>query len=902
MGLFSHEKQIFVDSVVYNLAGPPSQRVDFLKRATLSGAVTRSKTTISDTIIGSYLRGPAINLRSFGRWAQSSGYSAAIGQNEATLYLPNRVDPDVLSALIPHAAGETVALQTAEIGPADFTYWVDRYMAENHPELRNTEFRSDFNSIDGTITIYFVGGASVAFAATGFNTNSRYLYATYTLVTSDVVGSLVTGSTTTVADEASFPSTTGWTLDSSTGSSGSIDLNVTVEILKTYSDGRPDEYTSTPSTVASSYSNYDQTWIKDTYEGWGAPVPGLTSRRDFLHLIKTMGVEAGTPVVDVVVDVIAGGVTRTTTTTTTTQVQTTTWTHRTDYQRTTLRSTSPLQILIYKQGSGNVAYDALFNAGTNGGRFIPQIPIRINNAFLSDSHYSSIFPIVKKAFKKATDTKFSEIVSKIAENPSLADIDFAFLTYGVTLNTKNPSCMKYLYKFFQQMRLSTSLTNAEFDEWVAEYALTKDRLALYNAWLEAQLDEYSPLYGTAAPPEPFLARAPVNQIQVSSPGFPSLRYDMSVVWSGMIETTGSGLKKPDAKAGELWWEVLPKEITGYELVEASGDNGGLTNQAIYEDVGQVRLHWQVTNNQWRTLSIYGLRHLNNVYEGNYDVTFADVALADEDESKFIVPIHEEVLDDLSLRDATEVSMNSAYLTFNCYKTVTQKWYETSWFRIIILIVMIAVAALTGYIDPNAIGLLGANSAVVPAAVGLSATASAIAGAVANALAMAMVLQTVSLLTTAIFGEKVGAIVTLVIAVASMTMSFSVDPTSFSIDITTNFSKLLEAETLLKLTAAIGDAVGTVVKGAAQDLIMKTEQVLREYSVQAKDIEAKTLELMGAANVLDVLELTDTFSMGLAEPVNTFLSRTLLTGSDIAELTAAFVSNFSEFTLNTELAS
>ena len=59
MGLFSTEKQVFVDSVVYNLAGPPDQRPNYLKNALMSAVMSPSNPSVGESITRALLKGPA---------------------------------------------------------------------------------------------------------------------------------------------------------------------------------------------------------------------------------------------------------------------------------------------------------------------------------------------------------------------------------------------------------------------------------------------------------------------------------------------------------------------------------------------------------------------------------------------------------------------------------------------------------------------------------------------------------------------------------------------------------------------------------------------------------------------------------------------------------------------------
>jgi len=833
VGLFSTKKTVQVSSSAYNLAGDINVRPDYLKTTILRGALDRDKRSMGDILTRSYLKGPGIGLRAFSSWARNSGYSTLVGQENSSLTLLGSLDHTALATAIPHATGEEVLIQSAVIGRADYTYWVDQYVATNYLSQLNTNYIADFNEATNMITITFVDGSVVSFTPSGYDPDKEYLYAAYVLSEEGIAGSITTGDTTVLGSGDSFPSTVGWTENSFTGD------------------------------LAGDFSGE---WEKTDYQGINPVTQSMNALRQIMYQSSAAGVRS----------------------------------YRIDTQPVQLRSWSPLQVLIYQRNNGNVAYDALFVSGTNKGDFLPYIPVRINNTFVSDSYMSDLYAPSKKAVRKAFGSSFDEIVSRLQDNPSLGDIDYAYIAFGAALNTKENAAKRYIYEFFQEIMLGQDLTATSYTAWRTAHLAAHTAMVNQEAWYYGQLGTENDEYGTPYPEAPSYPPPPFFEIQIASKTRADISYDMVISWMGMEETVGSGLKKPDAKVGELWFEFVGTEefnetiwVGHWDEDEETGSYGTYP----ITSVDQIRLNWQTGINSWRSLNIYGLKHKNQIYGGRYVEITAKQALDDPEESGFIIPLHEEVLKRMPLKESTQLSTACSYLVLNSYQVVKQKWYASDWFRILLIVVIIIVAVYFAPAAGSTIGLLGTNAAV-GAAVGLSGTAAIVAGAIINALAAMIVSQLLSVVSTSIFGDKVGSIVAIV---ASMIL---LNPGTLAgiTDLATTLTNLLTAENLLKLTMAAGDGYSQILQAESQDILSRTQELANRYAEDLKLVTERSQEMFGTSSGVDLTSilLSEVLPVVFSEPPETFLSRTLLTGSEIADLSMASVTDFVDLTLNTNL--
>lgn len=821
--LFGSKTKIYVSSTCYNLAGDETDRVDYLK-TTVVGAVLKPDDgkDLGETITDSYLDGPGIKLRGFSRWARDFGYDSTVGFSQSTLTLSGALDETAVAAVIPHDPLETVCLQTSSTGPADYGFWVDKHMVENHPDLVESDFSTDFDDATKMVTILFADGTSESFYADGFDPAQTYLYVSYFTTTEGEAGDLVLGEKkeATTADPA--PDTTDWTVVES----GDPNVWERTTYKGIMSDGRM-------------HSLYERLsiWAKDSND----KIFYQIDTRDITHK---------------------------------------TW--------------SPLKVLIYAKGSGNAAFDALFNNGTSAGYFLPYIPIRLNNKFISDTYLPTVYKKCKRALKKATGAKYDTLVDKISDNKSLGDIDYAYVVFGVSLNVKENACKRYIYEFFQEVMKGLDTSNSAYHDWKTAWLAANTSMTAWSEWFSAQSDPNNPLHGAAEPARSAYPASPTYSIRIFSGGSAVMNYDMTISWSGLVETQGTGKGKTDAKVGELWFEkVSVDSSTGTSFIAAASGFGGFSLSGNH-----IRLWWQVDEDNWRRIDIYDLFHRNMIYGGkSVDIKATD-ALDDADESGFIIPIHETIYRRMPLTHSTQMATACCFVVFNCYQVVKQKWYETFLFKILLFVVVIFISVATGGL--GGVGLLG-SAVSVGEFFGLSGIAGLVVGTAVNYLAAMVFLSLVQMAATALFGKKLGALIG---AIAGFVLLNAATSLINGGSMMSMFDSLTRADNILKLTIAAGNGYASYLNVEAQEISQKTTDLLTTYKKEKKEIEAKWIDEFGLGhgeiNPLDFVDVTLPTVQVCVESVSSFFERTLMVGSDVADFSFDLIHNFSSLMLSTDL--
>ncbi len=815
MGFFSGDTELFVDSVVYNLAGPEVDRPNYLKSLVIGNALSSNKAPITQTLQNGYLYGPAMKFRSFYRWASKPINYDQVGMPTGSLSSTAAVNAAALEDYLTSLTGKIAWVERAVTGQAEYGLWVEQWLLDNNPAAMNTAYKADINDAGNLIRITYVDATSVTFVPAGFDKSAQYIFAWYNLVDPENAEPQTTGSVVQLGT-AAFPSTAGWTL------------------ISTSVVGGTTEWVYTRTTVQSTDADGVH-YLRETQHNFEEATP--LNRYYRIDTQTYVGVH-----------------------------------HR------------PLKMLIYKLGSGNATLDALITPGDSLGQFFPFIPVRLDNVFISETSAPTVYAQTKKAYKKATGSDIEDLITKLETNPDLGDIDYVFIQFGVSLNVVEDSCKQYLYKFFERLQASQAGGPSIYELWKAAMIDAEGESTTWGAWKNAQSIETDPLYGTPEPTRPNVPDIAGNMIQIT--GTTPVNYDIRLRWLYITNGSGLGLGKPGAKKGDLWFETLPPDefnISAYSSPTATYNTLG--------SVDRIRLYWQTTTSTFSYLEIVGMSHANYVYGGKAVNISASQALADLDESGFIVPLHYDTWREVSLVHTSQMATACVFVVMNCYKEVSTPWYATGLFKILIVIVIAVVSVtLTG---GTGLGLLGAHMAV-GAALGLTGLTAAIVGSIANALAAMILVTIIQEVAVDAFGPQIGFIIA---AIAMIIVGSAASSFQSAGSIAVNWGDMLSIDNLMKLTSAVGSAVEASITQDITDLTKQMKDLETNAQKESEKIQQAYFNEFGyGAGQIDPMMLVDSSSTSgiLAESSNSFLSRTLMTGSDLAELSQDLLYNFPEY--------
>jgi hypothetical protein len=812
---------VSVASSVYNVAGDIDKRPNFLKLLVYDGITNKEGRSLADTLTNGYLFGSGIRLRNFNNWAEgSSGFTDLIGLTTGTLAAAVHVDTTVVADSVDIPVGEVIQVSEAVILRNDVTRLAREYIRVNYPSEEVTGWTAEY--LNPSIEITFADTATVSYTPIGYNPLVNYLYVTYQTSPTPYDTPLVTGDTVIVPTGDDFPVMTGWTL------TDSITVEITLDLVTTTTTNTAGVITVSSTSTPTSYDRTTITYKKNTVLSTGElSIERLTE----YHI-------TGKKVI----------VTTTTSTsgTTTTTVDTESLEDERKYYREAYTSTiyewGAVQTFVYEKGTGKLDLDALFPLEDTSEGFYPFIPLRLNNVPVS----GEIYNLSKRAFRKAVGTNtFDKVLAKIEDNPDVGDIDYCYTVFGVSLNTKEQAGKEYIYRFLKAA-INTGSNSLVYAQWETEFEAAVQTNLDWEAW-KAGLGELGvgdPI--TPEPPTATIPPLPNGYLWIKSNSSTVMRYDMMIRWSSLDEDVGVGLKKPDAKRGELWWGTPTNQIFAYWEMR-DGDR----YQYHLIPIETITLNWQVTLDTWKSITVRNLDHINNVYNGKVIGIVAGSALADVEESGFLIPLHSGIYRELGVVKGTQLATSCCYLVFNSYAIVKRKWYQTSWFKFLIVILIIVIAANTGGADLNTLILGLSTGAVGTTALIIGATAEALAGLVLSALIA-------KLEPSFLRNDKLK----LILALAFILRG----------DLT-SVGKLMSAT-----QAALGSYSNYLLGNASKlniataDLLTKTAIELARIAKARGELDTGDFDLLKALNVIPY------------ELPETFLERTLLTGTEIAELT------------------
>lgn len=901
MGFLS-DTQVTVGSQAYNLAGDPISRTDFLKTTVITSVISDAP-YIGASVSTALITGPGTTYKRFASWAGTSGFNTSVGNTTASIFNKEDLSTAAFNAIVPIPVGKETKFIFSDIDAINLVYLGRQYIFANIPAKRNMAFDITYEvvtTITGNLVITFADTTVVTFtpSTSVVNThNKQYVYVEYQ--ERDILDSIPSPvpAWTVVDLEASLPSLADYS-GSYISSINPVTLTTTTDILIEYSDGRPDETSSGSVDSIVDYDSKSGTFTKTRY------LPDVTTvgyfKRDYSLVIEyyyifdsTTDVTIATEIVDPIPPSL-DPVTKTTTTTVVIVSLVPKYRYRETWVDTYSENWEESKIAVYEIGT-NPVIDVLVLSGVTAvtGQYFPVIPIRKYSVFVDETNYPTQYALNKKAVKKAFGSnKLNEIIESLSESPQIAEMDHAWVVFGVSIGTQQEPGKEYIYQFFKALADSAPINPAYIRE-----------ASTYSAYWEAftiDAEGYVTAINTVSDTAPPAVPVP-PQLQsfsfatTTGGGNQDWAYNVVVSASGGHRSLGTGYHiRSDSEIGKVWI-YKSGVITIYvpELYNPSGLGTSLLYKVSNASI--IKIGKQLTSSSWEEYEFFDVVHKNVVYDGYSVLTLGGKEIEDMNEnSSFILPLNEFIFSNTSLVPRTQLALESAFIVINYYTVTEIPWYQSGIFQIVVMVVIIIVAVETGYIAGDTAGLLGAN-ATVGATLGFAGTSAIVAGAIANAIAAGVVAMLLSEVSTAIFGEEVGRIVAFVATVAVMSWAGN----GYSFDLSKALHGLTHAENLLKLTVAGVDSYSQYISGKVGNLMSETKDLMNDHEARMKEIQKLSAQFLGNTGI-DSGFLADA-TRYIAESEKDFLGRTLMTGDDIANITLDLIENFPKSQLELKLA-
>lgn len=320
--------------------------------------------------------------------------------------------------------------------------------------------------------------------------------------------------------------------------------------------------------------------------------------------------------------------------------------------------TSPVSYWNYRISDGTYPRLALKGEQNLSSTYFPVVPLRTNNQDLV-SNIDNDFTRTSKFMLNIVGVQLGSVVDALNENPDIGDVDHSYIISGVSLDADKQQSLRYLHDYFVYLHGLNPWSKSAYDNWVSNHN---------------QYDE--------------MAKAPtVETIRIEDASY---KIELSYLYTDQTIRSGS--------IGKIGF------CNSSHNVESPGISGSFN----YER-SSVTYRRQLTENTYSEITIYGLKHVNYIYGSlTIDTTISE-AFNDEDNGNFVVPLNFEIVEAMGLTRATELMYDTMKIVFNSTETVKLKWYQTSFFQFVTIVVAIAITVLTyqpGALTSSIVGAAG----------------------------------------------------------------------------------------------------------------------------------------------------------------------------------------------------
>ena len=560
-----------------------------------------------------------------------------------------------------------------------------------------------------------------------------------------------------------------------------------------------------------------------------------------------------------------------------------------------VRVLSRPQYFFYQLGAGNFpVFDAWLSGQIIdleeepdpdhlvGSPYFPSLPLRIDNKDVSTTSQAKATELYKTS-KKLLDkvgVNFDEIAAKINQNPQVSEIDFAYVQFGVALNTKTPECKQYIFKFMEMLQDLTFTSKAQMDAWVDQHQETLNEMVD-----DGLVDEEGgkggpggkvPVNGSGS--YKGFTSPPLNKLQIYDRESRTKKtaLDIELQWQYIDKTVKAGVVVLGAKIGDCTVQMTGSRTEYKVMFDFVVDNS----------IFVVRR--QLTENTYEEISVGGLVYINHVYKDKIVAISAWDALMTADEEGFILPLNQDVLKDMSLLQVTQLSSDCLFVTLNCYKVVKKKWYQKGFFAVLMVIVAIVLLVVSwGASAPVSGSMIGmAIGALV--AVGISVTIAMIIVATLTILVGMIISMLLTPVLSDVFGTTWGPVIATIVSALAMNWAATGNLAASSAQFTQ-----LSAANIIRGSMAVVDAYGRRLQGEVLDTYGEIKELQSEEQLRMEEIERLTKENLGTH--LDIIDLPGYINSTALrfESAGDFLTRTLMTGSDVANITRGLIEDFVE---------
>lgn len=292
--------------------------------------------------------------------------------------------------------------------------------------------------------------------------------------------------------------------------------------------------------------------------------------------------------------------------------------------------------------------------------YMPVVPLRINNVTLTDDKHkdTELYKTSKKLLDKM-ELNIEQLHEGVNESPDIGQVDHAYVVLGINIHTDKQESMEYMFRFFDDMMDKARTSKEEFELW------------------DAQPDPDDDFFDISAPP--------VNSIKISDG-----TYSTEILFNYIDKESKAGSFGKEGSYRVLFSPYNYRVSKGNYSYQSSQNTMTIEEQTAPNQITRIIVAGGIFYN-----NISGAAQYGNDYTKN-------------DENNFLIPINLDVYNSMGILKRNAVAYDSLKIVLQAYEYQKLKWYETGFFKFVVIVVAIVITVYTGIDFIN--GALGAFAA------------------------------------------------------------------------------------------------------------------------------------------------------------------------------------------------
>jgi len=292
--------------------------------------------------------------------------------------------------------------------------------------------------------------------------------------------------------------------------------------------------------------------------------------------------------------------------------------------------------------------------------FMPVIPIRRNNIDLTTID-DELYQTSKKLLKKIK-LDIDALATQLNANPSIADIDHAYIMFGIDAGSEDLIDLRYLIEYFDYLSDVQKYTQFDYSNALATGKLIPATIV-----------------------RPAIYRSATNQVTDLSLLEYSLNIEISFSYISSIIKVGV--------IGPLYHATKEHFSESYNIATGNYTGDAGTEEFVTVTRHSITYRLQITPTQYKEVCIYDPSHRNYIYTRHAVVSDA-LSIMDPLDKNFIIPVHYGIAQGLPLLVRNQLFNNSLVLVINSYEVVKLEWYESSFFKFLVMAVGVIVTVIS----------------------------------------------------------------------------------------------------------------------------------------------------------------------------------------------------------------